>query len=64
MHRRSMMTIPPLLFLAVFSWTVEAWGRPEDTEPSGSRNARSYQAPIDRAPDVLCGCTEILKNFA
>jgi len=64
MHRRLMMIGPPLLFLAAFLWTAEAWGRTEYTEPSGSRGSRSYQAPVDRAPDVLCGCTEVLKNFA
>jgi hypothetical protein len=50
--------------LAALLWTTEAWARPEDTAPSGSRGSRTYQAPVDRAPDVLCGCTEVLKNFA
>jgi len=64
MPRQSMMTVPPLLLLAAFLWTAEAWGRPEDTEPNGSRGTRSYEVPVDRVPDVLCGCTEVLKNFA
>ena len=31
---------------------------------TGSRGARTYLALVDRAPDVLRGCTEVLKNFA
>ena len=31
---------------------------------TGSRGARTYLVPVDRAPNVLCGCTEVLKNFA
>jgi hypothetical protein len=54
----------PLLALATLLWTAEAWGRPEDAAPSGSRGSHTYQAPVDRAPNVLCGCTEVLKNFA
>ena len=53
----------PLLLLAAFLWTAEAWGRAEGSGSSVSRSSRSYQ-PVDRAPDVLCGCTEVLKNFA
>ena len=44
--------------------TVEAWGRAEDSGSKGSRSSRTYQAPVDRSPEVLCGCTEVLKNFA
>jgi hypothetical protein len=53
----------PLLLLAAFLWTAEASGRAEESGSSVSRNSRSYQ-PVDRAPEVLCGCTEVLKNFA
>jgi len=54
----------PVLFLAAFLWTAEAWGRAGDSGPSGSRGSRTYQAPVDRSPEILCGCTEVLKNFA
>jgi hypothetical protein len=53
----------PLLLLAALLWTAEASGRTEESGSSVSRSSRSYQ-PVDRAPDVLCGCTEVLKNFA
>jgi hypothetical protein len=62
--RRSTMILLPVLFLTAFLWTVEAWGRAEDTASKGSRSSRTYQAPVDRAPEVLCGCTEVLKNVA
>jgi hypothetical protein len=52
------------LTLAACLWTAEAWGRTDDTVTNGTRGTRLYQAPVDRAPDVLCGCTEVLKNFA
>jgi hypothetical protein len=53
----------PALTLTACLWAAEAWGRTEDSA-SGHRGSRTYQAPVDRAPDVLCGCTEVLKNFA
>ena len=56
--------VVPALFLAACLWAGEAWGRAEDNGPSGTRGSRTYQAPVDRAPDLLCGCTEVLKNFA
>jgi hypothetical protein len=56
--------VVPVLFLAAFLWTAEAWGRAEESGSSGSRRSSTYQAPVDRAPEVLCGCTEVLKNFA
>ena len=62
--RRSTMILLPGLFLTAFLWTAEASGRAEDSGPSRSRGSRTYQAPVDRAPEVLCGCTEVLKNFA
>jgi hypothetical protein len=58
------MIVVPVLFLAACLWAAEAWGRVEDTGASGTRGSRTYQAPVDRAPDRLCGCTEVLKNFA
>jgi len=64
MPRRSTMILLPVLFLTAFLWTVEAWGRAEDSGSKGSRSSRTYQAPVDRSPEVLCGCTEVLKNFA
>jgi len=54
----------PVLLLGGLLWTAEAWGRAEDTGASGGRGTRASQAPVDRAPDILCGCTEVLKNFA
>lgn len=62
--RRSAMILLPVLFLTAFLWTGEAWGRTEDSGSKGSRSSRTYQAPVDRSPEVLCGCTEVLKNFA
>ena len=66
MARRSTKVLLPVLFLTAFLWTGEAWARPEDTGSNESRSprVRTYQAPVDRAPEVLCGCTEVLKNFA
>jgi hypothetical protein len=44
-------------------WTAGTSGRAEESGSSVSRGSRSYQ-PVDRAPDILCGCTAVLKNFA
>jgi hypothetical protein len=52
-----------VVFLVAFLWTAEVWGRAEESGSSVSRGSRSSQ-PVGRAPDVLCGCTEVLKNFA
>jgi hypothetical protein len=52
-----------VLLLAALLWTTEASARAEESGSSVSRSSRSHQ-PVDRAPDVLCGCTEVLKNFA
>jgi hypothetical protein len=60
--RRDVLHLPMLL-LAALLWTTEASGRAEENGSSVSRSSRSHQ-PVDRAPDVLCGCTEVLKNFA
>jgi hypothetical protein len=46
----------PVLFLAAFLGTAEASGRPEQSGSSGSS--------VGPSSDVLCGCTEVLKNFA
>lgn len=46
----------PLLFLAALLGTAEASGRPEQSGSSGR--------PVGPSSDVLCGCTEVLKNFA
>jgi hypothetical protein len=64
MTRRPTTIIVPVLFLAAFLWTAEAQGRAEDSGSSRSRSSNTYQAPVDRSPEVLCGCTEVLKNFA
>jgi hypothetical protein len=58
------MILLPVLFFTAFLWTAEAWARAEDSGPNASRGSRTYQAPADRAPEILCGCTEVLKNFA
>jgi hypothetical protein len=58
------LALVPALTLAACLWTGDAWASAGDTAGSGSRGSRTYQAPVDRAPDVLCGCTEVLKNFA
>jgi hypothetical protein len=59
-----MLIILPVLSVAAFLWTAEAWARAEGGGSSETRSPRSYQAPVDRSPEVLCGCTEVLKNFA
>ena len=64
MTRRSTMIIVPALLLAAGLGTAEAAGRAEERGSSQSRNSSTYQAPVDRSPEVLCGCTEVLKNFA
>jgi hypothetical protein len=53
----------PVLLLAALLWTTEASAHAEESGSSVSRSPRSYQL-VDRAPDILCGCTEVLKNFA
>ncbi len=45
-----------VLFLAALLATAEASGRPEHSGSSGG--------PVGPSSDVLCGCTEVLKNFA
>ena len=53
----------PVLLLGALLWTAAASGSAEESGSSANRSSRSHQ-PVDRAPDVLCGCTEVLKNFA
>ncbi|HEX5530145.1 MAG TPA: hypothetical protein VFZ82_11310 [Methylomirabilota bacterium] len=55
-NRRAATIMVPVLFLAAFLVTAEASGRPEQSGSSGR--------PIGPSSDVLCGCTEVLKNFA
>jgi len=64
--RRSRMILLAAPFFAAFLWTGEASARPEDLGSGERRSSRSgtYQAPVERSPEVLCGCTEVLKNFA
>jgi len=64
--RRPAKVLLSVLFFTAVVWTGEAWARPEDTGSNESRSprVRTYQAPLDRAPEVLCGCIEVLKNFA
>jgi hypothetical protein len=66
MKRRPTIIMVPVLFFAGFLWTAEAWGRAEDSGSSGSRSSsRAYSAPVvPSSPEVLCGCTDVLKNFA
>jgi len=61
---RSTMIIVPVLFLAAFLWTVDAWGRAENSGSSGSCSSRGHFAQVGPSPEVLCGCTDALKNFA
>lgn len=62
--QRSATIILPVLFLATFLWTADAWGRAEDSGSSGSQSSRNHFAPVGPSPEVLCGCTDVLKNFA
>lgn len=58
------MIMVPVLFFAAFLWPLETWGLSEDGGSNGSRTSRSYSAPVRPSPDVLCGCTDVLRNFA
>ena len=64
MSRRPTVIMVPVLFIVAFLWTAEAWGRAEDSGSRESRSSRSYPAPVGPLPEVLCGCTDVLKNFA
>lgn len=44
------MTTLVMMSLAVFLWTVDAWGRAGGGGSSGSRGSRSYSAPIRPSP--------------
>jgi hypothetical protein len=58
------MIAAPMLVLAASLWTGAAWGRREDSGPITSRGSRIYRPPVDLSPEVLCGGTEALKNYA
>jgi hypothetical protein len=62
--QRSATIILPVLFLAPFLWTADAWGRAADRRSSGSQTSRDHFGPVGPSPAVLCGCTDVLKNFA
>jgi hypothetical protein len=64
MNRRPTMILVPVLFFVAFLWTAEAWGRAENSGSSGNRSSRAYSAPVGPLPEILCGCTDVLKNFA
>ena len=64
MNRRSAVILGLVLFCAVTRWQVEAAGGPKTAAGAQVVALRSYPVPVGPLPDVLCGCTEVLKNFA
>jgi hypothetical protein len=56
MYRRSAVILGLMLCCGISLWQVEA--------PGASGVLRSYPVPVGPLPDLLCGCTEVLKNFA
>lgn len=58
------MIIVPLLFLATLLLAGEAWGRAASTESTGSGSAPSHPGSGAPPPEILCGCTSVLKTFA
>jgi hypothetical protein len=56
MHRRPALILGLALCCGIFLWQVEAAG--------ASGVLRSNSVPVGPLPDILCGCTEVLKNFA
>jgi hypothetical protein len=64
MKRDLSMIIVPALLVATVLASGEAAGRAEDGGSPRTRSSGTYQPPVDRSPEVLCGCLEVLKNFA
>jgi hypothetical protein len=56
MHRRPVVILGLALCCGIFLWPVPA------AEASGA--LRGNSVPVGPLPDILCGCTEVLKNFA
>jgi hypothetical protein len=54
----------PALFVAILFVPVEAWELVESSGSSGTGSSRRYSTSVGPYPDVLCGCTTLLKNFA
>jgi hypothetical protein len=61
--RRTVIRVPALFFAALLV-TVERWEFTENRGSGGSGSSRSDAAPVGPYPDVLCGCTNLLENFA
>jgi hypothetical protein len=53
-----------VLLCAVTRWQVEAAGDLKTAAGAEVVALRSYPGPVGPMPDVHCGCTEVLKNFA
>jgi hypothetical protein len=64
MNRRSAVILGLVLLCAVTRWQVEAAGDLKTAAGAEVVALRSYPGPVGPLPDVLCGCTEVLKNFA
>jgi hypothetical protein len=60
MNRRSAAILGLMLFCGVSLWQVEAVGASD----AGVIALDRHPVPVGPLPDVLCGCTEVLKNFA
>lgn len=58
------MVMVPVLFFAALLGTGEARELADDSGSSQSGSSPSYSAPVRLAPEVICGCTDALKNFA
>jgi len=49
---------------AALLWTVEARGARELSGRGEAVALHSYALPAGPVPGILCGCTEVLRNFA
>jgi hypothetical protein len=64
MNRQSAVILGLVLFCAVTLWQVEAAGGLKTAACAEVVALRNCPVPVGPLPDVLCGCTEVLKNFA
>lgn len=60
MNRRSAVILGLTLLCGASLWQLEAVGASDAAVVVLDR----YPVPVGPLPDVLCGCTEVLKNFA
>lgn len=63
-HRRSAVILGLALFCGVSLWQGEAAGGLKAADGAEVVALNRYPVPVGPLPDVLRGCTEVLKNFA